>query len=111
MSLRSEGRYDSDLSSREGERYGRAGNAALLLEHERSAQDGNLLRGNGRASALLMAAEGHGFEDVVLYYDHLMEHLRWNNLGHVLAGGNMDVGDIQGKSELEEAYRLGKSIQ
>ena len=73
--------------------------------------DGNLLRGNGRASALLMAAEGHGFEDVVLYYDHLMEHLRWNNLGHVLAGGNMDVGDIQGKSELEEAYRLGVSIQ
>ena len=70
-----------------------------------------LLRGNGRASALLMAAEGHGFEDVVLYYDHLMEHLRWNNLGHVLAGGNMDVGDIQGKSELEEAYQLGKSIQ
>lgn len=58
-----------------------------------------------------MAAEGHGFEDVVLYYDHLMEHLRWNNLGHVLAGGNMDVGDIQGKSELEEAYQLGKSIQ
>ena len=38
--------------------------------------DGNLLRGNGRASALLMAAEGNGFEDVVLYYDHLMEHLR-----------------------------------
>ena len=25
--------------------------------------DSNLLRGNGRASALLMAAEGHGFED------------------------------------------------
>ena len=73
--------------------------------------DGNLLRGHDRSSALLMAAEGHGFEDVVLYYDHLMEHLRWNNLGHVLAGGNMDVGDIQGKSELEEAYQLGKSIQ
>lgn len=73
--------------------------------------DGNLLRGNGRASALLMAAEGHGFEDVVLYYNHLMEHLRWNNLGQVLAGGNMDAGDIQGKPELEEAYQLGKSIQ
>lgn len=38
--------------------------------------DGNLLRGHGRASALLMAADGHGFDDVVLYYDHLMEHLR-----------------------------------
>lgn len=60
----------------------------------------NLLRGNGRSGALLMAAEGHGFEDVVTYYDHLMEHLRWNNLGHVLAGGNMAVGDIEGKQEM-----------
>lgn len=73
--------------------------------------DGNLLRGHERASALLMAAEGHGFEDVVLYYEHLMEHLRWKNLGHVLAGGNGDVGDIQGKPELQEAFELGRSIQ
>lgn len=73
--------------------------------------DGNLLRDNGRASALLMAAEGHGFEDVALYYDHLMEHLRWKNLGHVLAGGNGDVGDIEGKPELKEAYELGRAIQ
>ncbi len=73
--------------------------------------DGNLLRGHGRASALLMAAEGHGFDDVLLYYDHLMEHLKWENLGHVLAGGNGDVGDIKGKPELQQAYELGKSIQ
>ena len=73
--------------------------------------DGNLLRGHDRSSALLMAAEGHGFEDVVTYYDHLMEHLRWKNLGHVLAGGNMDVGDIQGKPEVQQAYDLGASIQ
>lgn len=73
--------------------------------------DGNLLRGNGKSSALLMAAEDHGFEDAVLYYDHLMEHLRWKNLGHVLAGGNMDVGDVKGKPEIEQAYALGKSIQ
>lgn len=73
--------------------------------------DGNLLRGNGRSGALLMAAEGNGFEDVVLYYDHLMEHLKWHNLGHVLAGGNMNVGDIAGKPQLQQAYDLGKSIQ
>lgn len=73
--------------------------------------DGNLLRGHGRACALLMAAEGHGFEDVVLYYDHLMEHLKWKNLGHVLAGGNGSAGDIKGKPELQKAYELGKSIQ
>ena len=29
----------------------------------------------------------------------------------VLAGGNGDVGDIQGKPELEQAYSLGKSIE
>ena len=73
--------------------------------------DGNLLRGHDRACALLMAAEGHGFEDVLTYYDHLMEHLRWKNLGHVLAGGNMNTGDINGKPELKAAYDLGKSIQ
>ena len=73
--------------------------------------DGNLLRGHGRACALLMAAEGHGFDDVVLYFDHLMEHLNWKNLGHVLAGGNGDVGDINGKPEIQKAFELGKSIQ
>lgn len=73
--------------------------------------EGNLLRGNGRSCALLMAAEGNGFEDVVQYYDHLMEHLKWENLGHVLAGGNMNVGDIQGKPEIQQAYELGRSIQ
>lgn len=73
--------------------------------------DGNLLRGNNRASALLMAAEGYGFEDAVLYYNHLMEHLKWKNLGNVLAGGNENVGDIEGKPEIQKAYELGKSIQ
>ena len=72
--------------------------------------DGNLLRGHSRASALLMAAEGHDFDDVLLYYNHLMEHLKWDNLGHVLAGGNGDIGDIEGKPEVSAAYELGKSI-
>jgi len=72
--------------------------------------DGNLLRGHNRASALLMAAEGNGFEDVLTYYNHLTEHLRWENLGHVLAGGNCNVGDIKGKPALQEACNLGKAI-
>lgn len=72
--------------------------------------DGNFLRGHDRACVLLMAAEGHGFEDALTYYQHLLEHLRWTDLGHVLAGGNMDVGDITGKPELEQAYALGQSI-
>lgn len=70
----------------------------------------NLLRGHGRASALLMSAEGSDFADVLTYYDHLTEHLRWKNLGHVLCGGNWDPGDISGKKELDEARALGASI-
>ena len=73
--------------------------------------DGNLLRGNGKASALLMAAEGRNFDDAVLYFDHLTEHLHWKNLGHVLAGENMDIGDIKGKGEIQQAFSLGASIQ
>ena len=73
--------------------------------------DGNLLRGHGRAGVLLMAAEGNGFEDVLAYYKHLMQHLRWASLGHVLAEGNGEVGDIEGKPELAQAYALGASIR
>lgn len=56
------------------------------------------------------SVDGCGFDDVLLYYNHLMEHLKWDNLGHVLAGGNGDVGDIEGKPEVSAAYELGKSI-
>lgn len=72
--------------------------------------DGQRLRGNGKAGVLLMAAEGSAFEDALTWYDHLMGHLQWKNLGSVLAGGNGAVGDIEGKPEVEQAYRLGKSL-
>ena len=71
---------------------------------------GGLLRGHDRSSVLLMAAAGRDFEDVSLYYDHLLGHLQWRNLGKVLCSGVMNVGDIEGKPELSEAYELGKSI-
>lgn len=67
-------------------------------------------RRKGNTAALVIAAEGNGFADALLYYDHLMEHLQWENLGHVLAGGNWDVGDIQGKPELDQARALGASL-
>jgi multimeric flavodoxin WrbA len=72
--------------------------------------DGQKLRGNGKAGILLMAAEGNGFEDSLTYFNHLMEHLQWKNLGSVLAGGNLAAGDIEGKPELKKAYDLGASI-
>lgn len=70
----------------------------------------NFLRGNNRSCALLMSAEGDEFEDVVLYFDHLMGHLKWNHLGHVLCPGNWKPGDIDGKPQLQQAYDLGASL-
>lgn len=61
--------------------------------------------------ALLMAAEGHGFDETLYWYDHLEKHLGWKSIGKVLCGGVMAVGDIAGKSEIQEAYELGASIQ
>ena len=61
-------------------------------------------------SVLLMAAEGYGFDDALTYYKNLMKHLGWTDLGHVLAGGVMKVGDIKGNKKLKEAYELGKTV-
>jgi multimeric flavodoxin WrbA len=61
-------------------------------------------------SVLIMVAEGYGFDDALGYYQNLMKHLGWKELGHMLAGGVMKVGDINGHKELKEAYELGKSV-
>lgn len=60
---------------------------------------------------LLMAAEGDEFEDCITYYDHLMQHLGWTDLGKVLCGGVNNIGDINGRKELEDAFALGASIK
>ncbi len=59
---------------------------------------------------LLMAAEGDGYAEVTMWYDNLMKYLNWTDLGKVLAGGVMKVGDIAGKPVLDEARKLGAGI-
>ena len=63
-----------------------------------------------KESVLLMAAEGYGFDDALQYYQNLMKHLGWTELGHVLAGGVMKIGDIKDNPKLQEAYELGKQV-
>lgn len=60
--------------------------------------------------ALLMAAEGNGFEETLYWYDRLEEHIGWRSIGRVLCGGVTDIGDIAGNPKLREAYDLGWSI-
>ena len=59
---------------------------------------------------LIMAAEGHGFEETLYWYDRLEKHMGWKNIGKILCGGVMDIGDIEGRKELTEAYELGKTV-
>jgi len=67
-----------------------------------------------KESILIMAAEGHGFEESEYWYDRLEKHLGWKSLGKILCGGVMAVGDIydtdEGKEKIEEAYKLGLKL-
>ncbi len=63
-----------------------------------------------KQSILLMAAEGNGFEESVYWYDRLMKHLGWTDLGKVLCGGVFQTGDIEGNPKLEESYQLGSNL-
>jgi multimeric flavodoxin WrbA len=64
-----------------------------------------------KESALLMAAESQDFEEVIYYYNKLMNHISWTNLGVVTVGDVMSIGDIKGKPGLEDAKKLGASIK
>lgn len=61
--------------------------------------------------ALLMAAEGNEFEESIYWYDRIMNHLGWKDLGKVLCGGVFNIGDIDGNEKLKAAYQLGKSMK
>ena len=63
-----------------------------------------------KETVLLMAAEGHDFEESLYWYDRLEKHLGWKSLGKVLCGEVVGFGDIKGRNELVKAYELGKSI-
>ena len=64
--------------------------------------------------ALLMAAEGEeddNFEPIIHYYQSLVKHLRWRDLGCVFAKGVAAVGDIQGNPALDQAKALGAALK
>jgi multimeric flavodoxin WrbA len=50
------------------------------------------------------------FTPVINYYESLLGFLGWKDLGRVLAGGLLYVGDIEGKACLAQAKALGASI-
>lgn len=62
---------------------------------------------------LLMASEGDGDDNskpVLDYYHSLLEHMEWKDIGHIIAGGVLKIGDIKGHKALTEALQLGLSL-
>lgn len=63
-----------------------------------------------KGAILLMAAGDNSFEEAIFYYENLLQHIQWDNLGKVLAGGVNQVGDIAGNPALDDAKKLGASL-
>ena len=66
-----------------------------------------------KKTILLMASEGSGKENdapVIQYYHSLLGFLEWEDLGSVIAGGVLKIGDIEGHPALQKAFELGKNI-
>ena len=66
-----------------------------------------------KQAILLMASEGSGRENeepVLHYYKSLLGFLGWEDLGTLIAGGVLKLGDIAGHPELKKAFELGESI-
>ena len=63
-----------------------------------------------KQTVLIMAAEGHEFEESLYWYRSLKGHLGWKSLGEILCGEVLNIGDVEGRKELVDAYELGKSI-
>ena len=60
--------------------------------------------------ALLMVAGDDDFSLATYWYDHLLDHLAWTNIGKVLCGHALVIGDIKDRPELRDAETLGASI-
>ena len=63
-----------------------------------------------KESVLLMAAEGHGFEETLYWYDRLEQHLGWEKPWQGAVRRGDEPGDIAGREELHQAFELGRSI-
>ena len=50
------------------------------------------------------------FEPVLMQYQMVLDFFKLDSIGSVLVRGVKEIGDIENKSELKEAYELGASI-
>lgn len=66
-----------------------------------------------KGCVMLMAAGDESEENdapMLDYYHAFLKHLQWYDLGCLIAGGVINLGDIKNHESLEKAYKLGESI-
>lgn len=85
-------------------------NAALRAVIDRFYNYNHELHGNKKAVTLV---SGYGQEDAFaslnLYFDQLLNYMRWDKVGGVLAADSWNEQKLT--NHVEEAYDLGKSIR
>ncbi len=85
-------------------------NAALKAVIDRFYNYNHKLHGNKKAVTLV---SGYGQEDAFaslnLYFDQLLNYMRWDKVGSVLAADSWNEQKLA--KHVEEAYDLGKSIR
>ena len=72
-----------------------------------------LKEGNAKQAAILLACADETTdtaEGAMAIYQRIVEYYGWNDAGVIIAAGVEDIGDIDGKIELENAKRLGAEI-
>lgn len=63
---------------------------------------------------MIIAAEGNDDENIapmISYYETLAKFLNWTDIGQLVAGGVLEIGDISGHPALDEAYKIGAGIE
>ena len=65
--------------------------------------------GNRQAITLVSGyGTGHDFDSLKMYFDQLLDYMRWDKIGDVLAEDSWNESKL--KKYQQESYKLGKSI-
>lgn len=85
-------------------------NAALKAVIDRFYNYNHELHGNKKAVTLLSGyGQAPAFASVQMYFDQLLQYMRWDKAGTVLAADSWNEAQLT--KHVEEAYRLGRKLR
>ncbi len=90
-----------------------SGQLKVAIDRLFAVTEANNWQSPQKACAMLIAAgdeSAENFAPMISYYETMTRFLNWRDLGQVLIGGVLHLGDIENNPKLAEACKLGKSI-